>query len=134
MKIEIYVKFWDFRYVITYWQIVINSCSWVQQFTHFFCLFISPSNIFAKFNICSSFGLSLIGLKPLFPNFWKWFCCHHFKSNDISNILSQKTFPLVFMELYVCKYVCMQVCIYVVMFAIPAFQNPLQGFFNDDSF
>ena len=35
----------------------------------FFCLFISPSKMFAKFNICGKFGLSLIRLKLLLEIF-----------------------------------------------------------------
>ena len=39
-----------------------------------------------------------------------------------------------FMGLYVFKYVCMWISIYVAMFALPTSQNPLEGFFNDDTF
>ena len=35
----------------------------------FVCLFISPCKMFAKFNICGNFGLSLIRLKLLFQIF-----------------------------------------------------------------
>ena len=38
------------------------------------------------------------------------------------------------MGLYVFKYVCMWISIYVAMFALPTSQNPLKGFFNDDTF
>ena len=37
-----------------------------MEATTFACLFISPSKMFTKFNICGTFGLGLIRLKLLF--------------------------------------------------------------------
>ena len=57
-KLVIHVKFLDFRYVVTYWQIGINERHWAQQFN------FKDDDINVqwkqKFNICGYFGFSLV--------------------------------------------------------------------------
>ena len=61
-----HAKFRGFRYVKVYWKLASAHAIELSSLAIFICLFITPSKIFAKFNTCCTFGLSLIRLKSLY--------------------------------------------------------------------